>query len=606
MVKNNSKAKNSDIYKVYSLLNKSDKKFLFISIAFHVLLTFLDLLAIMLIAFSVSFVTGVNSNLLNYLTKVQILDISQRSPKFIIIFLLFIVVILFITKTILSAYITLRVIQHFARKSANLMEEIVSLTLDGNLHDLKKVNFQNYIFSTSRGLEAICLQIFAPLTIFVADVITLITMLLVLFYVSVNASIVLVLSFGISALILHKFQATRSQQASNRAANLDMDLNNKVSEILHAFREIYVRDSKKFYKNEIFNLKLSWATAISKVYFYPSITKFTYEGIVIFSALLVGVLETMSTADRSSLSVASIFLAVGFRLAPIALRMQQNVFQIKSNLGTANSTLYLIRDLRNSGEKMNLMKSEHSLQIDSNLTVVAQDLTVLNSSSIVALDKIDLEIKAGEKIVIVGPTGSGKTTLVECILGLIPPSQGRILISGLPPSVYIQRNPGLVGYIPQSIFLKSGTVRDNLALGFDSNYFSDSDYWQSLQLAKIDILVDSLPLKLDTNLGEFGGNLSGGERQRLAIARALMTKPKLLIIDEGTSSLDLVTEHEISQEILDFGSDITVIMVAHRTRAMQGFNKIIFLKNGRISDTGSFSDLLARNREFAEMIANNP
>jgi ABC-type bacteriocin/lantibiotic exporter with double-glycine peptidase domain len=164
----------------------------------------------------------------------------------------------------------------------------------------------------------------------------------------------------------------------------------------------------------------------------------------------------------------------------------------------------------------------------------------------------------------------------------------------------------LVGYIPQSIFLKSGTVRDNLALGFDSKYFSDSDYWESLQLAKIDILVDSLPLKLDTNLGEFGGNLSGGERQRLAIARALMTKPKLLIIDEGTSSLDLVTEHEISQEILDFGSDITVIMVAHRTRAMQGFNKIIFLKNGRISDTGSFSDLLARNREFAEMIANNP
>jgi len=606
MVKNNSKAKNSDIYKVYSLLNKSDKKFLFISIAFQVLLTFLDLLAIMLIAFSVSFVTGVNTNLLNYLTQVQILDISQRSPKFIIIFLLFIVVILFITKTILSAYITLRVIQHFARKSANLMEEIVSLTLDGNLHDLKKVNFQNYIFSTSRGLEAICLQIFAPLTIFVADVITLITMLLVLFYVSVNASIVLVLSFGISALILHKFQATRSQQASNRAANLDMDLNNKVSEILHAFREIYVRDSKKFYKNEIFNLKLSWATAISKVYFFPSITKFTYEGIVIFSALLVGVLETMSTADRSSLSVASIFLAVGFRLAPIALRMQQNVFQIKSNLGTANTTLHLIRDLRNSGEKMNLMKSEHILQTDSSLRVVAQDLTVLNSSSIVALDKIDLEIKAGEKIVIVGPTGSGKTTLVECILGLIPPSQGRILISGLPPSVYIQRNPGLVGYIPQSIFLKSGTVRDNLALGFDSNYFSDSDYWQSLQLAKIDILVDSLPLKLDTNLGEFGGNLSGGERQRLAIARALMTKPKLLIIDEGTSSLDLVTEHEISQEILDFGSDITVIMVAHRTRAMQGFNKIIFLKNGRISDTGSFSDLFARNREFAEMIANNP
>jgi ATP-binding cassette subfamily C protein len=385
-----------------------------------------------------------------------------------------------------------------------------------------------------------------------------------------------------------------------------MDLNNKVSEILHAFREIYVRDSKKFYKNEIFNLKLSWATAISKVYFFPSITKFTYEGIVIFSALLVGVLETMSTADRSSLSVASIFLAVGFRLAPIALRMQQNVFQIKSNLGTANTTLHLIRDLRNSGEKMNLIKSEHSLQIDSSLRVVAQDLTVLNSNSIVALDKIDLEIKAGEKIVIVGPTGSGKTTLVECILGLIPPSQGRILISGLPPSVYIKRNPGLVGYIPQSIFLKSGTVRDNLALGFDSKYFSDSDYWESLQLAKIDILVDSLPLKLDTNLGEFGGNLSGGERQRLAIARALMTKPKLLIIDEGTSSLDLVTEHEISQEILDFGSDITVIMVAHRTRAMQGFNKIIFLKNGRISDTGSFSDLLARNREFAEMIANNP
>jgi ATP-binding cassette subfamily C protein len=408
-----------------------------------------------------------------------------------------------------------------------------------------------------------------------------------------------------AAIILHRYQNTRSQKTAKYAVELEIKANNKVSEMLLAFRELRVRGSKFYFSQEVYNIKLDWARYISRLYFYPSITKFSYEGIILLSAVIIALFQVMDTGASSSISITAIFVAVGFRIAPIALRSQQNFLQIKSNLGIGYSTIEMINILRNETNDSDEGEIETETPEVFEARVDVLDLSLRESGSNLILQDINLKIFAGEKVAIAGASGSGKTSLIEVILGLTPVSTGSVSISGVSPESCFVKFPGSIAYVPQNIFISSGTIRENLAFGFKTEDFSEEDYWHCLRMVKLDLFVNSLPLKLDSQVGELGSSLSGGERQRLAIARALIVHPKLLVIDEGTSALDLITESELSKEILEIGDEVTVIMVAHRISAMRDFNRIIFLQNGTIAGKGNFSELYKTLPQFADTVNKN-
>ena len=214
------------------------------------------------------------------------------------------------------------------------------------------------------------------------------------------------------------------------------------------------------------------------------------------------------------------------------------------------------------------------------------------------LSNLKTEIPAGARIAIVGASGAGKTTLVDILLGILTPTTGTTTISGLAPLAAIETWPGAIGYVPQDVVLSHGSIRENISLGYPSELISDAEIWAALEKAQISDFVKGLPLGIDSQVGERGSRISGGQRQRLGIARALVTNPLLLILDEATSSLDGATEADLTESFLNLDKRMTTIVVAHRLSTIKESDQILFLKNGQIVAAGTFDEVRAAVPDF--------
>ena len=219
----------------------------------------------------------------------------------------------------------------------------------------------------------------------------------------------------------------------------------------------------------------------------------------------------------------------------------------------------------------------------------------------IALDDINLKIKKGQHVAFVGESGSGKTTLLKLLLHMYSPEEGEILIDGNNiEDIKIESLRDRIAYIPQETFLFSGTIYDNLTIGIDNAIMDD--VIKVSKLAQAYDFINTLPLRYETMLDENGANLSGGQRQRLAIARALLRNPDVLILDEATSNLDAITERTLDKTINDFSRDMTVIFIAHRLSTIKKCNMIFVMDNGKIVERGNHKELIELGGKYAELV----
>ena len=215
-----------------------------------------------------------------------------------------------------------------------------------------------------------------------------------------------------------------------------------------------------------------------------------------------------------------------------------------------------------------------------------------------AITGIALDIPSGAILAIAGPSGSGKTTLVDVILGILVPTSGDVTISNLKPNQAIEKWPGAIAYVPQDVLIVNGTIRDNVSLGYETRLEDEPLVWDALKVASLDKLVESLPDGLDTQVGDRGTRFSGGQRQRLGIARAMFSKPKLLILDEATSSLDGDSEAEITDTILNLKGNVTVLIIAHRLSSIRNADQLVYLEAGKVEGIGTFEEVRSRIPNF--------
>jgi ABC-type multidrug transport system fused ATPase/permease subunit len=207
------------------------------------------------------------------------------------------------------------------------------------------------------------------------------------------------------------------------------------------------------------------------------------------------------------------------------------------------------------------------------------------------LNGVSLTIKPGETIAIVGPSGAGKTSLVDTILGVLKPDSGVVTISRMPPQDAINYWPGAIAYVPQDVVISNKSFLENITLGYDKESLNESLVKEAVRIAQLHEFVKSLPQGMHTLVGERGSKVSGGQRQRIGIARALYTNPKLLVLDEATSSLDGQTEADISSSILELRGKVTIVIIAHRLSTVLNADRIYYLEDGKIAAQGTFSEV---------------
>ncbi len=218
-----------------------------------------------------------------------------------------------------------------------------------------------------------------------------------------------------------------------------------------------------------------------------------------------------------------------------------------------------------------------------------------------ALNGVSLDIARGSAVAFVGPSGAGKTTIVDVLLGLLEPQKGEILVDGKNIFDSISAWQRNIGYIPQFIYLADDTMRRNIAFALPDDQVDEQKVQRAVEQAQLTELVERLPDGLDTVIGERGARLSGGQRQRIGIARALYHDPQVLVMDEATSALDNITEQQIIQAIDTLKGERTIVMIAHRLTTVMNCDVLYMMENGRITDQGTYAELLARNAGFREM-----
>jgi ABC-type multidrug transport system fused ATPase/permease subunit len=594
--------KSSTILKCARVLSKSEQRKIVLVIGVQLFLSVLDLIGVAIVGIlSALAVRGVQSQqpgdrVSMVLRFLQIEDLSFQNQMVVLGLL---AACLLIARTIASIYLNRKTLFFLSRRGATISARLASQLLSQSLLKVQNRTNQLTLFSLTNGVEIVVLKILGTAVTLVSDLSLLVVMVIGLFIVDPSIAISSILLFGLVGLALYKLMHKRAYSLGLANHNYAIKINEKVIEVLNSYRESTVRNRRNYYAREIAELRMKMADTSADMTFMPSISKYVMETTVVIGALVIAGIQFMTKDAVQAVSTLSVFLAAGTRIAPAALRLQQGAVQIKEASGSASSTLALIEELRFieiDEENPDILNLNHQGFIpeisirDASLTYPTKNLP--------AVQDLNLQIPAGSSLAFVGPSGAGKTTIVDMILGVLSPDQGSIQISGHNPIDSIKKWPGAISYVPQDVMISNGTIRENIALGYPLEVATDQLVYAALEIADLVDFVKSLPKGLDTEVGERGTKISGGQRQRLGIARAMFTNPSLLVLDEATSSLDGETELKVSDAIKGLGENTTVILIAHRLSTVKDVDIVVYMAEGRIKAIGKFDEVRNKVTDF--------
>jgi ABC-type multidrug transport system fused ATPase/permease subunit len=555
----------------------------------------LDLLGVLAIGLLGALsVTGLQSrNPGNQVTEaLEFLHIQEASFQEQVIVLGISAVVLLVGRTVLSIFFTRRTLFFLSRRGAKISADLISRLLSQSLLVVQSRTTQETVYAVTTGVERIVLQVLGTTVVWIADFALLCVMLVGLLVVDPVTAITTFLVFSLVGFLLYKFMHLRAGNLGIENSKLSIRSNEKIVEVFASYRESVVRNRRDYYAREMGLLRYSLASTSAELAFLPYVSKYVIETTVVVGAVLIGASQFFFQSESQAVATVAVFLAAGTRIAPAVLRLQQGTINIISGLGVATPTLDLIEELgtapitENTEDKLDVIHEGFNSEIN------IEDVSFTYPNKILpAITNVSLTIPAGSSVAFVGPSGAGKTTMVDILLGVLTPDNGSVLISDLPPMLAVAKWPGAVSYVPQDIAISSGTIRENIALGYPLEEATDELIMSALKMAQLDEFVSTLPEGIDTQVGERGARISGGQRQRLGIARAMFTQPHFLVLDEATSSLDGATEASISNAIHALKGSTTVVVIAHRLSTVKNVDNVVYLSNGKVLAMGTFDEV---------------
>lgn len=577
------------------ILPPGDKKKLFLVVLLQIFLGFLDLIAIALIGIVGALAsTGIRSRepgnrVSDVLQTLQLDGLTFQSQVAVLGVL---AGALLLGKTIFSVIFSRKALFFLSRRGALISSELTSRLLSQSLLKIQQKSTQETAFALTTGVQSITLGVLATIVNLVADISLLIVLTIGLLAIDYVTALFIILFFGVVSWFLLKMTSTRAIKLGKLNANYSIQSNEKIVEVLSSYRELVVRNRRNFYTHEIRDIRFNLADSAAELQFMPSISKYLIESTVVLAALMISTIQFLLQDATQAISTLIVFMAAGTRIAPAVMRTQQGIIQIKGSIGAAQPTLDLIEGL-GSADVISVVDDKIDVThhgFSPSLVLESVSFRYPNKENL-AVDQVSLSVPQGAFVAIVGGSGAGKTTLVDLMLGVLQPDSGTVFISEKNPSETVMVWPGAIAYVPQDIVVSSGSIRENVGLGFPNQSITDEMVWSALDTAKLKEFVLSLPQGLETQVGERGAQISGGQRQRLGIARAMLTRPKLLVLDEATSALDGQVEADISLEIQGLKGAATVITIAHRLSTIRNADIVLYMQDGKIIFQGTFDEV---------------
>lgn len=522
--------------------------------------------------------------------EISTLDDKQQF-LFVLVFFTFLVLLISIVyKALVSYGLTQFInIQHYTlscKLAKAYINQPYEFFMNKNSADLSK-NILTEVSEVVKGVIVPTMDLFVSAFLSIS---------LIVFLMLVNPGLTLLMVAGFGFFYVTIFLLTRKnlvRMGVERAkANGERFL--VLSEMFGGVKEVKISNLESVYLKRFDRQSKKYAEALHKAQITIQIPRYLIE-IFVFGVLLLVILYIMNFTKslQAALPLISLYVFSAYKLMP-ALR---DVFMNFSKLRFANNAL---QKLHTDFKRLNIepikRKANGKNKLEYSIKIEGVNYRYPDAKSF-ALKDLNLEIRAHSMVGLIGSSGSGKTTTIDLILGLLRPDNGCLKVD----KVILDNEDfdwwrSLVGYVPQHIFLSDDTVAANIAFGVDKKELDNQAIERAAKVAKIhDFIVNDLPLAYSTKVGEGGVRLSGGQRQRIGIARAIYRNPQILVLDEATSALDDLTEHEIMEALEELRGKVTIIIIAHRLSTLRSCDRLFQFKKGRIIRSGSFEEIVKNN-----------
>ena len=564
----------STILKIYNLLNKNHKIYFFFLISLSFVSLALELIGIGSIIPFVYLILSDEANI--YIDFIS--DIFYNPGKNeLVVYSMLIILSVFIFKNIFGILLSYLQVRFGMRVQIDFAKRLIAKYLQSNYEYHLRKNSSELLNNIDRQINQ-CVLAVKILMNLITEIIIILGITVLLFFVNFLSTFVILIVGLLSSII---FYFSFSKNLKLYGENLIQFEGLKLKNILQGFqgiKEIKIYNKSKHFLEKFLNSNDSSEFVKSNYLFLQSLPKQFYEIFAVLSFVSIGIFIFIFTNDPVELfATISIYGVAGIRLLPSANKiltsMQQIRFsfkgvQIISSELEQEYSLDLLLNNRNDhfDETFNF---NNAIRIDN------LGFSYFNTNNKV-LDNINFTIKKGEIIKINGDSGSGKSTLVNLLTGLLEPTEGNISVDGHNILSFIKEWRNMIGYVPQSVYLLDDTIRRNIAFGIADELISDERIHEVIDEAQLGDLINSLQEGINTYVGEKGTRISGGQLQRIGIARALYNKPKLIIFDEATNSLDPENEDKIINLIKSY-TDITIIFISHNRELLKESNKVLDL-----------------------------
>jgi len=576
-----------------SLIDKRSRKLVQILAIFRILISALDIAGIILIglllAKSAEELTGDKSatpfsGLIDIPKEISLLTLAIIS------------LVTFLSKSALALFFMKLMANTLAEAESQLAKKTFEKFFLLNRDNLSKFSKPEVSFALTYSASFAVTNLLTMFIIVISETALLIAVVTLFAFVNLKISFGIAIYFALVGIIIHKVLGNRMQSAGKMYADSATDSNEIAEDSIEAIREILTLRKENEFTEKFGKQRFGLAKASANITFYGGFPRYIVE-----SALMVGTIALAGYVfgfanTPTAAGLLGIFLTGGLRITASIIPLQSALAAIKQFGAQAEPFFKLAQKTRLIGEfpDSSFRKNENRKNpIEVELNNVSY---TYSGSDIEVLKNISLKIHSGEYVAIIGPSGSGKSTLADLISGLTIPTKGELKYLNVP------QESAHLGYVPQSPGIIHGSILDNVTLNVNSAEYDPEKLYDSILSAHLSELISSLKNGIYTNLGEQADSLSGGQIQRIGLARALYAQPRLLILDEATSSLDPETESAFAETLNKLKGKCSIVVIAHRLSTVKNADRVYVVDKGQIVASGKFDELARTNGLVARYV----